>query len=523
MLGDLRLMVPSLPPADVGTEQVVIGAVLDGIANYADLRDTLSSGDLYDPRHRLIWATIGAVSSKGKQPAAPEVAAELHASGHLDAAGGSTYLLSLLNAPAVGDVRSLALRVAELSRKRRALAIIDDAAAHLRNGITDVGASLRSVAAQLTAVSGAEQVTREPTEPPTASDPLRGLASLSRVAVLGRARLRELASIPVQYVWQDLVVAGTIVGIASPPANGKTTLLFLILAARAGASVPMVLLGRLLQPAPAGTWVVLIEGEHGESSAARKLVASFELLGLDDSGLDRIILVARKAVTLGSPEWEDVTTLVKHGLVSDIALDTVARVAPANADNEAEQVAIFDRVARTIEQAPEGSQPTVWALMHTRKGEASELDDVSGSTQRTGQADSVFMLRASKTDGRVDEVKVTFLKLRETPDEYPEPATFAIVRTVNGRRELHQGAASAPADERPLEERILDQLELQPRTKSWLSDHLKKNKADIDDALTNLFSVRRIRSCQVKIGGRQYKAFEPWTNAGQAPDRVFEL
>jgi replicative DNA helicase len=104
-------MTPSPPPADVATEEVIIGAVLDGLAQYADLRDVLSTGDLYDPRHRLIWATIGAISSKGKQPAAREVAAELHASGHLDAAGGSAYLLGLLNAPAVGDVRALAGRI----------------------------------------------------------------------------------------------------------------------------------------------------------------------------------------------------------------------------------------------------------------------------------------------------------------------------------------------------------------------------------------------------------------------------
>lgn len=151
----------SPPPADVATEQVIIGGVLDGLAQYADLRDVLSTGDLYDPRHRLIWATIGAISSKGKQPAAPEVAAELRASGHLDAAGGSAYLLGLLNAPAVGDVRGLAGRIADLSRKRRALTIIDDAAAHGRNGITDVGAWIQSVATQLTAVAGVTQPKEE--------------------------------------------------------------------------------------------------------------------------------------------------------------------------------------------------------------------------------------------------------------------------------------------------------------------------------------------------------------------------
>ncbi|HMA97094.1 MAG TPA: AAA family ATPase [Polyangiaceae bacterium] len=148
---------PAPPPSDVGTEEVIIGSVLDGLAKYADLKDVLSTGDLYDPRHRLIWATIGAISAKEKVPSVPEVAAEMRAAGNLDAAGGSPYLLGLVNAPAVGDVRSLAVRVADLARKRRALAIIDDAAVHGRNGIQDVKSWLAGVAAQLTAVAGTEQ------------------------------------------------------------------------------------------------------------------------------------------------------------------------------------------------------------------------------------------------------------------------------------------------------------------------------------------------------------------------------
>jgi hypothetical protein len=254
--------------------------------------------------------------------------------------------------------------------------------------------------------------------------------------------------------------------------------------------------------------VVLIEGEHGESSSARKLIASFDALGLDNEGLVRLILVARKAVRLGSAEWQDVVRLVAAGLVSDIALDTVARVAPANADNEAEQVAIFDQVAQAIEQAPDGRQPTAWALMHTRKNGGRELADVSGSAQRTGQADSVFLLEASKTDGRVDEVKVTFAKLRETPDEYPEPVTFALVKDEGGVRRFTEGSAKPAKDDRPLEVRILELLATGPKTKSWLSDKLGRRRDQVDDALSNLFANHEIRTTEVTIGGRSRKAFD---------------
>ena len=123
----------------------------------------------------------------------------------------------------------------------------------------------------------------------------------------------------------------------------------------------MHLLGRQVEPAPVGAWVVLIEGEHSESSAARKLLRSVRLLRLDERALDRVILIARKAVRLGSPEWADVVRLIAAGLVSDIALDTVARVAPSDSDSEREQTAIFDLVAQAIDAAPsEATRPTAW-------------------------------------------------------------------------------------------------------------------------------------------------------------------
>lgn len=349
---------------------------------------------------------------------------------------------------------------------------------------------------------------------PTEADPLRGLDALARVAVLGREQFLRLASEPVDYLWQDLVVGGTIVVIAGAPGEGKTTLLFLLLAARLHYGGPVTLLDRLIVPAARGRYVVLVEGEHGESSAARKLIRSFELLGLDNAGLDRLILIARKAVRLGSPEWADVARLVAVGLVSDIALDTVARVAPANADNEAEQVAIFDLVAQTIEGAPEGRRPTAWALAHTRKNGTGGLADVSGSAQRTGQADSVLMLKAEKVDGRVAEVTVTFEKLREPPDEHPGPATFAI--DAGGLRQGPMGRKDAE-DARPLEERILEQLTSAPRTLNDLAMRLRRSKADVDAAITVLFGERRIQATQLKVRGQQRKAFEL---AGRLTGRV---
>jgi hypothetical protein len=343
---------------------------------------------------------------------------------------------------------------------------------------------------------------------PTHRHPLKGLEYLSKVALLGREKIIEKAAESVNYVWRDIAVAGTIVVIAGGPGEGKTTLLFLILAARMSEGrTSLPLLGRAIEPAPDGKWIVLIEGEHGEASTCRKLVQSCALLDIKDLALQRVIIVARKAVRIGSPEWSDVTRLVAAGLVSDIALDTLARVAPAEGNDEREQVAIFEIVAQTIDAAKsDEDKPAVWVNAHTRKGAVGELADVSGSTQRTGQADTVLIVKAERVDGRVASSTVTFLKLREDPDDYPPPVTFVVARDEKGVRRLHYPSAQVD-DGAPLETQILNQLALGPRTKTALAEKLRRSKGDVDYAITNLFGARKIATTEVSVRGRQRKAF----------------
>lgn len=363
-------------------------------------------------------------------------------------------------------------------------------------------------------LSGDGNGPRAPSLSPTFADPLAGLDALGPVALVGRERILEAAAAPVPFVWQDIAVLGTIVVIAGDPGGGKTTLLFLLLASRISlvGTEPVPLLNRDVYPAPAGQYVILIEGEHSEGSTARKLLKSLRVLGLSDAALCRVIIVARKAVRIGSPAWDDVARLVAAGLVSDIALDTLARVAPADGDNEREQVAIFDSIAQVIEGAPSPEQrPTCWIVAHTRKTSTGELTDVSGSTQRTGQADSVLLSRATREDGRVTSVRVVFQKLREEPDDYPAPVDFAVTKEGVVYADASTGAE---ADDRPLEERILERLALGPRTKNKLSTELGRNKETIQAAVDALFDARRIRGASLTIRNRTYKALEIRPNHG---------
>jgi hypothetical protein len=358
---------------------------------------------------------------------------------------------------------------------------------------------------------------------PTQDEPLRGLTRLARIALRGRDRILEKASEPVPYVWVDIAVSGTIILLAGGPGEGKTTLLFLLLVARMTTGEPVTVLSRVVTPAAPGKVVVLIEGEHGEASTCRKLLASVDLLGIDPSALDRIVIVARKAVRLDSPEWREVGRMVKAGIVSDIGIDTIARVAPGNANDEAEQVAIFDTVAATIELAPtEADKPIVWACAHTRKNNTTGgVEDVSGSAQRTGQADSVLLVKGEKDGGRTVSSTVTFAKLREEPDDYPMPVTFAISRDQAGARQLRVVGGAAPGDEEPLEARILRQLALGPRTKSALAKALTRNNADIEDAISTLFAGRAITKTLASVGGRDRGVFELRQSTRRASDSAF--
>lgn len=416
----------------------------------------------------------------------------------------------------------------------RDVIVIADADKVGRDHARDVARSLRDVVRSLRVVEppgphkdvtdllsaggSMDQLVPVPGEPPATAEPsgvepdqpassaagiLDAVPALAKVAITGADRIREIAKRPVTYLWQDIAIAGIIVLLAGGPGEGKTTLLFLILAARMNLAGATTLLGRHIEPAPAGKYVVVLEGEHAEGSTSRKLVRSFALLGLDDQGLDRAILVARKAVRLGSPEWLDIVKLVAAGQVSDIAIDTVARVAPADADNERDQVAIFDSVAQAIEAAPDGTdKPVVWAVAHTRKNaQTGDLADVSGSAQRTGQADTVLMVKGERMDGRTVASKVTFAKLREEPDEYPLPITFSIndgqVVTSEQRDD----------DDRPLEVRITEQLHMGPKTKNALAKNLNRSDKDVDDSLSALFSARAIRTTTLNVRGRSCKAF----------------
>jgi hypothetical protein len=346
-----------------------------------------------------------------------------------------------------------------------------------------------------------------PSGHPTAAEPLCGLPTLQRLALMGRDRIVSRAAEPVVYLWHGIVVAGTVVIVAGAPGEGKTTLMFLVLVARAG-RVPVSVLGLAVTPAPEPRRVVLIEAEHGDASTARKLVKSCEALGVSHEALDRVIVLARADVKLGTVAWAETRQLIAAGLVSDVFVDSLARFTSADANAEQEQAAVFDEVHRAIESSAE-PKPTFWFIAHGRKGATGGIDDVSGSAQRAAQGDSVLFVRAERApDGRVLSSRVTFPKLREEPDEFPGERRFRLHRDDDDRWTITDGADQADETSKgPVTDRVVRALEDGPKTKNQLRTEMGVNEQTFEAAVTELFRLRRVRRSSKTIRGRDYPAF----------------
>jgi hypothetical protein len=235
-------------------------------------------------------------------------------------------------------------------------------------------------------------------------------------------------------------------------------------------------------------------------ATARKLRRSCMLAGVDESALDRVIFVARKGVIVGDPTWLEIAQLIAAGKVSDVVLDTIARVAPGESNSEESQIGIFGAVAEAVEKAPsEATKPIVWVLAHKRKGSGVELDDVAGSVQRTAQIDSALIIQADRDEcGKVLSTTITFAKLRHDPDEHPAPVTLTLTKTS-------ATVGGIVRDDRPLEAQILDALRSGPQTKNALAKALRRSYADVEQAVRALFTAGRLRGASVQTKKGDYQ------------------
>ena len=259
-------------------------------------------------------------------------------------------------------------------------------------------------------------------------DVLAESPELSRIVLRGSSAILEEAAKPIEWVWEGLVAKGNVALLSGMPGGGKTTLLFLILAAL-GSDVPVELLGATVRPMRPDQYIVLIEAEQSRPSTARKLVRSCKALGVGLGMLDRILILARASVVVGDARWLEVEALAAQGLVAHVALDTLARVAPGDGSSEEAQTRTMARVGALTVSSP--SLTTVWMLTHNNKREPTgTVNDVSGAAARAGGVDSVALVTSNLEDGRFVSVTLAWPKTRDREEARPDPVSYTLVGDV---------------------------------------------------------------------------------------------
>ena len=88
-------------PHDDHMEKAVLGAILSGHPQSAELLDTLKTEDFFNKFHKRIAASLLAVSSAGSRPDLLSVHDELNRNGETEAAGGISYVAGLVDGVAL--------------------------------------------------------------------------------------------------------------------------------------------------------------------------------------------------------------------------------------------------------------------------------------------------------------------------------------------------------------------------------------------------------------------------------------
>ncbi len=287
-----------------------------------------------------------------------------------------------------------------------------------------------------------------------------GSPELAKIVLCGAEEIVAAAQVPPAWAWQGVANEGGITMLAGPPSGGKTTLACCLLLLRASIEGGM-LLGRYVRSMRPGRIAVLVEAEHSGSSISRKLVRTCQLLGLPHSTLDRIAIIARKGVEYGDMRWVELEALFKANVVSDVMIDTLARVAPLDANDERVQTSLFAAMGALLESASRES--ALWLVAHTRKptktDEEPTIADVSGATARTGQCDSVALILSNKQSGKSVSSTIHWPKIREA-EEHVAPTTYAIARGEIEILETHPAEPKnrtkvAPVNDQELEAAIV--------------------------------------------------------------------
>jgi replicative DNA helicase len=128
-IDDRQIATLRLPPHSIEAESSVLGGLLLDNAAWDRVGDLLVDNDFYRYEHRLIYASIGALSNASKQVDIVTVFVELEKAGKGEECGGLAYLNSLAQyVPSASNIRRYAEIVRERSILRKLVSASDEIA-----------------------------------------------------------------------------------------------------------------------------------------------------------------------------------------------------------------------------------------------------------------------------------------------------------------------------------------------------------------------------------------------------------
>lgn len=204
-----------IPPQSLEAERAVLGAVLRENDRLPIIAETISNGNLfYREPHRLIWAAMGELYTKGESIDLLTLSERLRKEGRLEAAGGVTFLSQIIDAT---PTAANAAHYAEIVRNKAVLRGLIVAG----NGLVESGYAVEADPEEaLDSALGSLVKLRAEADPGGLEEVGRVLVDVFRDIDGGKRGL------PTGFPALDKIVAGldegNVVVVASRPSIGKT-------------------------------------------------------------------------------------------------------------------------------------------------------------------------------------------------------------------------------------------------------------------------------------------------------------
>ena len=365
---------------DLEAEESLLGCILHTVEAMAAAERILNDrDDLYKPAHRLIYDAMATLVSRGEQPDPVTVAAELRATGQLEAAGGAGVLLALQVAPPATDASPLYARViADLARRRRKIELARAIAAIAADESQDISL----------AVDLARLMVEDTPSPHGAAGPAQGL----RAGLLSIEQLADLAQ-PDPLV-EDVLHSNTLSCIYGKPGSAKT----------------FVALDWALSIATSTNWQglpvtqtpVLWVAAEGAEGLHKRIWAWMVEHQAGNIPADQFVTYPQPINLFDPAQAAALADLVAADGYGLVVVDTLARSSLGAEENSAKDMGLVVEAAESIRRA---SRAAVLLVHHTaRNGE-----NPRGSSAIDGAAYTLW-----KTELEADTVKLVNEKAKET-------------------------------------------------------------------------------------------------------------